>query len=1095
VRVLVQHRSRYVYPRPALLGPQVVRLRPADHARAAIESYALHIAPEHRLHWQRDPVGNRLARVTFKAGQTVTALELTVELAVDVRPINPFDFFVDDRAKQVPFRYPDRLDSELAGFLDVQDPAYRLGRLATELLKVLPAAGDTIDLLVAMCSAVHQRIAYVIRDEPGIWTPEETLVNGRGSCRDSAVLLVALMRARGIAARFASGYLIQLADEGMIPDEPRGVDRDVVDLHAWAEAYVPGAGWIGLDATSGLLTGEGHIPLACSATPANAAPLTGTSDVAADAVEFSTTIMRLGHEARPTAPYPEPVWHDLLAAAERNDATIAAAGLEVTVGGEPTFTSRTPDSEASWDAGALGPEKWERGRALADRLRDKLAPGGLVLHRMGKHYPGESMPRWALDVIAHRDAMLWPHRDLALDLNAGKQLARAISDALGVIPQWQPAFEDPWEALRAEAALPPSLDPRGANLDDPEERKRLARVLDRGLGREVGWVLPIAKTFAGWHSDRWELRREHLFLVPGDSPIGLRLPLGSILGGTPPPVWTDAPAFEDPRTGDTAQPRIEKVAPKPFGPVPRTAIAVEPRDGALWVFVPPLGSFADFCTLIGAIDRARVATGVDCSIEGYAPPPSPRQLKFAVTPDPGVLEVNLPPVASSRAAAELHQTVFDAALACGLTAERYLLDGRAAGSGGGNHITIGGPTTAKSPWFAKPELLASLVGFAQHHPALSYMFTGLFVGPTSQAPRLDEARHDALANLSLALPRLFEHPPAWEVDALLRNLLVDIAGSTHRAEISIDKLYDPGTPFGRQGLVEMRAFEMPPHPRMAAAQVALVRALVAAFTAAPYRHAPVRWGECLHDRFLLPYFLWRDFEDVLAYLAAHGAALPAPAFTPFVELRCPLVGALAIGDARLELRNAIEPWHVLGEEATQAGTSRYVDSSVERVEVRTIGIDPERYAIVAGGVNLPMRAVAGRDVQVGGVRFRAWAPPHALHPHFGIHHPLRFDVDMWNERAVAAATYHVWHPEGRAFAAPPLTSVEAAARRAQRFTTGDPAPWPVSAIATTPDPEQPYTLDLRRYSAGSPMPRAEDWSTSGLEPGSSSLPSEARSIK
>lgn len=1082
MRVLVQHRSRYVYPRPAHLGPQIVRLRPADHARANIESFALHIAPEHRLHWQRDPYGNHVARITFKAGQAISILDLAVELAVDVRPINPFDFFVDDRAKTVPFAYPDGLDAELAGFLDAQDPAYRTGKLASEFLKTAPSSGVTVDVLVEMCQAVRSRVAYVIRDEPGIWTPEETLANGRGSCRDSAVLLIALLRSRGIAARFASGYLIQLADEGMIPDEPKGVDRDVVDLHAWAEAFVPGAGWIGLDATSGLFTGEGHIPLACTATPANAAPLWGTSDIAADHVEFKTTIMRLGHESRPTTPYTEGVWQELLAGGDRADALLVAAGLEVTVGGEPTFTARVADGEASWDSGALGPDKWKKGRALADLLRDRIAPGAVVIHRMGKHYPGESLPRWALDVIARRDrAVLWPVREVAIDLNATRQFAQAISDALGVGGTWQAAFEDPWEVIREEATLPPTIDPRRAGLDDPEERRRLARLLDRGIGREVAWVLPLSRNVFGWQTDRWEFRRSELFLVRGDSPAGLRLPLGSIIGA-PPPVWTEAPAFPDPRTTDEeAQPAIDRMAPKPFGSVPRTAMVVEARDGALWVFVPPLGSFEDFCELIGAIDRARAGTGLDCSIEGYAPPPHPQQLKFAVTPDPGVLEVNLPPVTTARAAAELHATVFASALACGLTSERYLLDGRAAGSGGGHHITIGGPSAARSPWFAKPELLASLVVFAQHHPALSYMFTGLFVGPTSQAPRLDEARHGALTELELALPQLHNHPPAWQVDALLRNLLVDVAGSTHRAEISIDKLYDPGTPFGRQGLVELRAFEMPPHPRMAAAQVVLVRSLVAAFTGAPYRHDLVRWGETLHDRFLLPYFLWRDFEDVLDYVTEHGVALPSDAFRPFVDLRCPLVGRLAIGDARLEVRNAIEPWNVLGEESSQTGTSRYVDSSMERVEVRTHGLDLERYQVTAGGVVLPLREVAGREVRVGGVKFRAWSPPHSMQPHFGIHHPLRFDViDTWNERAVASATYHVWHPEGRAYASPPLTRVEAAARRSQRFTIGNPPAWPVQATPSTPHPDQPYTLDLRRYSPGTPMPRDEDWEPNSL---------------
>ncbi|MDB4957809.1 MAG: hypothetical protein JWO36_5378 [Myxococcales bacterium] len=1094
MRVLVQHRSRYSYPSPALLGPQLIRLRPADHARARIESYRLEVTPEHRLHWQRDPHGNHIARATFKAGAALSALEILVELAVDIRPINPFDFFVDDRTRTLPFIYPDDFASELGMFLDTGDPAYRIGRLTLELLKALPQGGDTVGFLVELCGVVKNKIAYVIRDEAGVWTPEETLTNARGSCRDSAVLLVALLRARGIAARFVSGYLVQLADEGMIPDEPKGVTRDVVDLHAWAEAFVPGAGWIGLDGTSGLFCGEGHIPLACTASPAHAAPLDGTSDVAANALEFQTSIGRLGHEARPTAPYTEDVWRELLDRGAEADASLVRAGLDVTVGGEPTFTARDNVGKEEWQGGAIGPDKWRRGQALAALLRDRLTPGGVVLHRMGKHYPGESLPRWALDVVGRADgAPLWPLRDLAHEATpeAAHRLGEALASELGLPSALRPAFEDPWEVLRAESRLPPDVDPRKAGLDDPEERRRLAQIFDRGAGGVVGWVLPLARGKRAriaestdavrgepegerWATAHWKFRRSELFLLPGDSPIGLRLPLTTLAPGAEAPTWGDGTGESDPRRPKDDD---EADADEPALAV-RTALAIEPRGDQVWVFLPPLASLDDFCALVAALDRARVAANVDCALEGYGPVPSPELRKFAVTPDPGVLEVNLPPTKSSQQAADLHATVFEAALASGLTAERYLLDGRLAGSGGGNHITIGGPTTAQSPWLVRPDLLASLITFAQHHPSLSYMFSGLFVGPTSQAPRVDEARHDALYELELALPRLHDRerkPKTWEIDALVRNILVDVAGSTHRAEISIDKLFDPRTPYGRQGLVELRAFEMPPHPRMAAAQMILVRALVAAFEREPYTHALVRWGVELHDRFLLPFWMWRDFEDVLAHLERVGFALPREAFRPFVELRCPLAGSLDIAGAQVEIRNAVEPWHVLGEEATQTGTARYVDSSIERLEIRTIGLDPERYVIAVNGITLPLRA-ASRDVRVGGVRFRAWCPPHALHPHLGIHHPVHFDVvDVWAKRGIAGAEYHVWHPEGRAFDAAPLTQVEAAARRSRRFTVEGPQPWPLLAHRTEPHPDHPYTLDLRRLDAGQPMPRAEDW--------------------
>ncbi|CAN5920384.1 transglutaminase family protein [soil metagenome] len=1092
MRVLIQHRSRYVYPRPALLGPQVIRLRPADHTRARIESYTLAIEPEHHVRWQRDPHGNRVARVTFKAGQRVTSLELTVELAVDIRPVNPFDFFLDDRVKQVPFSYPDALASELAPYLDTGDPAYRLGRRVTDLLKELPWEGETLEVMIGLNAAIQKHVAYVIRDEAGVWSPEETLTHGRGSCRDSAVLLVALLRARGIAARFVSGYLVQLTDEGMIPGEPKGVTRDVIDLHAWAEAFLPGAGWIGFDATSGLLCGEGHIPLAAAATPGTAAALDGTSELAASDVSFSTSIQRLGHEARPTAPYTDETWFELLAAGDRADAALSLAGHDVWLGGEPTFTAREQQAKEEWQGGALGPDKWKCGRTLADTLRDRLAPGGVVLHRMGKAYPGESLPRWALDVIGRRDQRaIWPQRTLteAGTADDAHAVGAQIAKALGIAAELHAAFEDPWEVLRTEARLPVDLEPRKAGLDDPEERRRLAAILDRGVGSVVGYVLPLGRGDDAWKTAQWTFRRGHLFLIPGDSPIGYRLPLASLIPGEPPPAWADAPTLPDPRradhkpegasTGAQAKRVVTTTAPAPPALVVRTALTIQPRDGQLWVFLPPVPTFDDFCALLAAIDSARELTGHAIHVEGYPPPPSPQRSRFAVTPDPGVLEVNLPPVTSCREAAELHGVVFEAALGSGLTAERYLLDGRAAGSGGGNHVTIGGPTAETSPWLQDPALLASLVTFVQHHPSLSYAMTGMFVGPTSQAPRVDEARHDALYELELALPRLFDKSdpvPAWQVDGLLRHLLVDVAGSTHRAEISIDKLFDPQTPFGRQGIVELRAFEMPPHPRMLSAQGILVRALVASFAAAPYQHPLVRWGQELHDKFLLPYWMWRDLEDVLAHLARAGVALPSEAYLPFIELRCPLVGTLEVGDARVEVRNAVEPWHVLGEEASAGGTARYVDSSMERIELRSHGLDPERYVITVNGIVAPLRTTVGRDTRVGGVRFRAWCPPHALHPHLGIHHPLRIDVvDTWAKRGVSAAAYHVWHPEGRGYDAPPLTRVEAAARRAARFTIEGPAPAPLTPRPAAPHPGQPYTLDLRHLDPGKPMPSEEDW--------------------
>jgi uncharacterized protein (DUF2126 family) len=1034
-----------------------------------------------------------------------------VELAVDVRPVNPFDFFLDKRCETTPFAYPEELTRDTAPYLDMTDPAYAGGPRLDAFLAALPREGKTVDVLVEMNQAVKQRLRYVIREEAGVWTPEQTLAEGRGSCRDSAVLLVAALRSRGLAARFVSGYLVQLRDEGLIPDEPRGVARDVVDLHAWVEVYLPSAGWIGLDATSGLLCGEGHIPLACTAGPRAAAPMDGTSDVLADEVTFEMKVGRLGHEPRPSSPYSEETWSELGAAGDRADAALEAAGVSLTVGGEPTFTSRLHPSAPEWNGEALGPTKLAQGRALAEALRARLAPGGVLLHRMGKQYPGESLPRWALDVVARRDGVPLAQRlapaprsesarasaATTASLEGARRAIAAIARRLGVSADHaRPAFEDPWHYLREEARLPVGVDPHDADLLDSDDRRRLARLLDRDLRREVGYALPLAPEVDGWRSAAWTFRRERLYLVPGDSPIGLRLPLDSIAGDPPPPPDEETYAGPlDPRRADVEDEEPQAALETPEAApakkktgISRTALCVEPRDGSLYVFVPPLPSAAHFIALVGAIDEASAEVDLRFTLEGYPPPKSAALMHLAVTPDPGVLEVNIPPTRTAREHTTLMETVFDAALEVGLHAERFQLDGRSAGSGGGNHVTLGGPSPRKSPFLTRPDLLASWLTFAQHHPSLSYLFAGLFVGPTSQAPRIDEARHDSLEELEIALARAFDSrrgkgsgwhaalepgapPPPWLSDALFRHVLVDVTGNTHRAETCIDKLFDPAGAHGRQGLIELRAFEMPPHVRMAVAQVALVRALIGAFAKEPY-HAPlVRWGRELHDRFLLPTWLWRDFEDVLDFVDQRGLPLPREAYRAFLELRCPVVGALQAREVRLELRNAIEPWNVLGEEPGATGTVRYVDSSVERVEVRVEGMVPERHVVTVNGQVLPLRPTGTGGERVGGVRFRAWAPPHSLHPHLGIHHPLRFDVlDTWGKRSLGACGYHVWHPEGRAFDEAPLTRQEAEARRSQRFTIAAPAPYPAVARASAICPASPHTLDLRRLGVDHPMP-------------------------
>ncbi len=1082
VRILIQHRSLYQYPAPAALGPQTIRLRPATHTRARIESYGLTVDPPGEIRWQQDPYGNHAARVTYKAGTRVPSLEILVELAAEIRPVNPFDFFLDDRVKQVPFSYPEEARRDLLPFLDVSGPDGAEGPLFSEFLGTLPGEGPTVNLLVELNRRVNERVRYIIREEAGIFTPEETLAAGKGSCRDSAVLLVAVLRRLGFAARFVSGYLVQLTDEGMIPDEPRGVSRDVVDLHAWAEVYLPGAGWIGFDATSGLLCGEGHIPLAATASPALAAPLEGTADTLTTGVSFEMKVGRLGHEPRPTRPYTDDVWSELLTAGKRADERLQSLGVVLTMGGEPTFNSMEHPDAPEWNSGALGPTKWDQAQRLGLALLDRIARGGVILQRMGKLYPGESLPRWALDLIARRDgAPIWTAPAMgsaSATVADAQEFARSLAGRLGLPEFLLSAFEDPWYFIEEEARVPVDVDPMRADIDGSEERRRLARVLDRGLRQEAGYVLPLLQADGEWRSEKWQFRRGRLFLIPGDSPIGLRLPLKSLGPGILPEPAEEPFAPPDPRREIPKALRQKLAAREQVGGI-RTALCVEEREGQVFVFVPPVASAETFLELLAALDGTSKATGIAVRLEGYPPPASPALMRFSITPDPGVIEVNIPPTDSFVAHAGLVDRVFDAALHAGLHSEKYLLDGRMAGSGGGNHMTFGGPTSLSSPFLKHPDLLGSLLTFVQNHPSLSYLFSGLFVGPTSEAPRMDEARHETLYELEIALSHAFavrgQCVPPWLADQLFRHLLTDVSGNTHRAEISIDKLFDPQTPHGRQGIVEMRAFEMPPHPRMISAQMLLLRSLMAAFAEEPYRAPLVRWGTALHDRFLLPSYLWNDFQDVLRFLKSRDLPLPEEAYSAFLELRCPLAGRLAAGDVLLEVRNALEPWLVLGEETTPYGTARFVDSSVERIEVRVDGLVPERHLVAVNGYQLPLRAIGPSGTFVAGVRFRAWAPPHSLHAHIGIHHPIKLDIiDTWGKRSLGSCAYHVWHPEGRAFDFPPLTRFEASARRAQRFTLEGPSPYPAVAKRAFMHPETPATLDLRRLPLDRPMPEGEE---------------------
>lgn len=1120
MKVRIQHSTTYRYAKPALLGPHVIRLRPSPQARTPLLAYNLDVATDAgraraedapELRWLDNPWGSREARVSFAAGVPVGELALTVDASFDVQPVNPFDFFVDGEAMEVPFAYGPAIERELAAFRAAPKATARF----TDFAASVPFEGNTVNWLVALNQAVASTVGYVIREEPGVYTPEETLTAGRGSCRDSAQLLVAVLRQRGLAARFVSGYLIQLADEGNIPDLAKGVSEDVVDLHAWAEVYVPGAGWIGLDGTSGLLIGEGHVPLAYASDPELAAAVTGTSSEPSTGFAFSMTIARLGHEPRPTKPYEDDAFEAILAAGEVVDARLADAGVMLTSGGEPTWTSREAPQLEEWKTEALGPSKRAQGLRFAEEIRKRVDPGAVVVQRFGKQYPGESLPRWAIDILWRLDGRpIWrdPGRlALRAPRSAGAAMAdpnvataerftRELAGELQVPAQLTPGYEDPWHFLAEEQRLPADIDPHSLDLDDDEERRRLARVLERGLGTPVGYALPVGRHGSGWTNaspgaglggrdqkswlgDRWSFRRGNMYLVPGDSPMGLRLPLGQLKSGGWTPWHADLTEvtpeddldFDPERYAQLRRLRSRDPEQAYAAQGVRTALCVEPRDGALHVFLPPVPSTEDYLELVAAVEEVATRVGVAVRLEGYRPPSDPRIQTLTITPDPGVIEVNVPVARSFREYWETLELLAEAANHAGLSTQKYQLDGREAGSGGGNHLTLGGPGTLQSPFLQRPELLASLLRTVQRHPSLSYVFTGLFIGPTSQAPRIDEARHDALHELELALrqaegaapprggePAAHAAPPPWLVDRLFRNLLCDVSGNTHRTEISIDKLFDPNGPMGRLGVVEFRAFEMPPHEHMAAVQMLLLRAIVARLVRRPERGELVPWGTTLHDRFMLPHFLAEDLRELVRELREEGLPFEAQWLDPFVDFRFPQVGATEIEGMELTLRIAGEPWPTLGEQPAGAVVARYVDSSLERLELKVRGLTEGRHVVTVNGLRAPLHPTGVRGEAVCGVRFRAWQPPNALQPTIGMHHPLRFDlVDTWARRSLGGCRYHVVHPDGRGYDEPPLTAFEAKARRAARFTTLGHAPFPAEVRQPTLRPEFPLTLDLR----------------------------------
>lgn len=644
IRVALNHKSTYYYDRPVELGPQIVRLRPAPHCRTPINSFSLKVTPkDHFLNWQQDPHCNYLARLVFH--ELTRSFEVEVDLIAEMTVVNPFNFFLEPAAEEFPFAYDAILAKDLKPYLD---PIQAGPELFSILASIDQKKKRTIDFLVALNQQLQREIKYVIRLVAGVQTPEQTLSLRSGSCRDSAWLMVQILRHLGIAARFVSGYLIQLKPDVEALDGPSGAAEDFTDLHAWAEAYLPGAGWVGLDPTSGLFAGEGHIPLACTPEPITAAPITGT--VTDSNVEFKheMSVTRIHEDPRVTKPYSEEEWQQIESLGHQVDERLHAADVRLTMGGEPTFVSIDDMQGDEWKIAAVGPTKRKLAASLLDRLRHRFALHGLTHYGQGKWYPGESLPRWAFTCFWRTDNQpLWQNPDLLADpdeqstynIDDAQRFSAVLSRRLNVNPEHCVlAYEDALYDLWKERRLPVNANLREKDLLKDEDRARLARHLERGLKTPAGCVLPIERKQIGsqsrWTSGLWRLRSEHMFLIPGDSPMGMRLPLDSL------PATTSAELLPTPfipfeetaplpeygqmrkqyvlRTANNlAHSRVQQQVlqrvgtgseqevtdtditagqqhASPNGTEPihtdviRTAMCLEPRDGKLHVFMPPV---------------------------------------------------------------------------------------------------------------------------------------------------------------------------------------------------------------------------------------------------------------------------------------------------------------------------------------------------------------------------------------------------------------------------------------------------------------------------------------------------------------------------
>lgn len=1033
ILVGLQHKTRYRYDKRISLGPQTIRLKPSPHCKLPVSAYSIKIKPEnHFINWQQDPLGNYLANVVIP--EKTSEFEINVDLKLKISPRNPFDFFIEENYQAYPFEYGQELEDELYPYLRLEHDNQEILKFITQLDL---SKQKTIDLLVTINRILQQTIEYQIRLEPGIQTCSETLTSQRGSCRDLAWLQCQILRHIGFATRFASGYLIQLRPDEKPIEGPAGPNEDVADLHAWTEVYLPGAGWIGLDATSGLLVSEGHIPLCATPDPQNSAPISGTLEQCEADFEFSMQVERISEEPRISKPYTQQEWQNISKLGDAIDAKLLQQDMRLTMGGEPTFVSIDDYQSEQWTVAALGQDKSNLAKQLITKLQNKLAKNAVIMHSQGKWYNSEPLPRWALHCFWRKDGeVIWQQNQTKnADINAN-QYMQTLCGLLGI------AEKSILQAVETD-------------------------------GEAAGFCLPLRWSTHKhqWLTCKWPMQNK-VELIPGDSPLGLRLPLDQLPETKEDPEEIPEPSLfvnQPPLpTAADLENKIQQRKPAKSSyskEIFRTTLCVQAKTDHINIFVPPINSIEQYLELQMALSIAATKCDVAIELQGYPPPKDNRIQQFSITPDPGVIEVNIHPAKTWRSLTDNITTLYKEAKQCRLSTEKFTLDGRMVGTGGGNHITLGGITTNDSPFLRRPDLLQSLITFWQHHPSMSYLFSGLFVGPTCQAPRVDEARHDALYELEIAFAQIAkkQNLQFWDLDRMLRNLLVDLTGNTHRAEICIDKLYNPDTSFGRQGLVELRGFEMPPHPRMCLTQYLLVKALLSCFWDQPYHHNLKRWGTQLHDRFMLPHYIWQDFKEVIAYLNQRGFSFDLDWFKPFYYFRFPVFGTSKVNDLQINLQLGLEPWNVLGEESSSGSTSRGVDSAQERLQVKVTGALKDNLILTCNGYKLPLQQTEKHNEYVAGVRFKAWKSTYTLHPNMPIHTPLVFDVvDLHNQHSLGGCTYHVAHPGGKSYEEFPVNEREALARQACKFEDIGHTPGKVNKPKAIENSEFPHTLDLRR---------------------------------